>query len=224
MEQLEKLAASVNPRTKVVHCGVDTKRLQYRPLRRVASPPHLITVGRLIATKGHWTILEAAANLMSRDPALQWTIVGNGPLRDALAHDPHYAEFAPRICLAGAMDHDATLARVAEAAAFVLPCEEGTRGESDGIPVALMEAMALGVPVVTTHVGGIAELVVPDVTGFVVPPKDAPALTDTLTDLLYTASPAAIAHICDAARRKVERDFDLMAEANALIQFIQPYL
>ena len=223
-ERLDRFVTPAELRTGTVHCGVNTHTLKFGPSRPADGARHLVTVGRLVATKGYWTILESAIELMRGDLSLRWTIVGDGPLRNSLAHDARFVELFPRMKLVRALDHADILTLLGRATAFVLPCEQSQMGDSDGIPVALMEAMALGVPVVTTATGGILELVVPNETGFIVEPKDAPGLVETLKELLYTARPSEIDRIRVAARRKVELEFDLFLEAQALLELLKPYL
>jgi colanic acid/amylovoran biosynthesis glycosyltransferase len=140
---IERRLPGPSPRTCIVHCGVDVNSLAYQHGRSRHQTREIVTVGRLVATKGHWTILEAAHRLMRQDEALRWTIIGGGELFESLQADRRYRALYPRLHLAGPMDHRATLQRLGEGAAFVLPCEVDAHGGSDGIPVALMEAMAL---------------------------------------------------------------------------------
>jgi glycosyltransferase involved in cell wall biosynthesis len=208
--------------TPIVHCGVNTRELPFRSVRPGA--PELVTVGRLVPTKGYWTILEAAPRIMAADSELRWTLIGEGPLDGELRSDPRFRGLAPRMSLAGGLDHPETLALIERAAAFVLPCEAAPDGDSDGIPVALMEAMALGVPVITSVVGGIAELIVDDETGFLVPPGDANALAAAVQRVLDPQSSEVVDRVRAAAREKVEREFDLHGEAARLAELLQRYL
>jgi glycosyltransferase involved in cell wall biosynthesis len=212
--------------TPIVHCGVNTRELPFRTRRSAAGArgPELVTVGRLVPTKGYWTILDAAQQIMAANPALTWTLIGEGPLEDELLSDTRFRDLAPRLRLAGGLDHAETLALIERASAFVLPCEAAADGDSDGIPVALMEAMALGVPVITSLVGGIAELVTDGETGFLVPPSDADALAAAIQRVLDPGSTKECERVCAAARAKVEQDFDLHGEAARLVELLQRYL
>lgn len=224
LQRVPGLVDSRAIRTRVVHCGVDTTALSYSAAGHVHPPHHIVTIGRLVETKGHWSVLDCAAALMADDPTLRWTIIGDGPLRDALTRDPRCLRFAPRLRYAGALNHRQALASLTNATAFVLPCQEGPDGESDGIPVALMEAMALGVPVITTAVGGIPELVISGKTGVLVPPQDSGALAAATRQILASAGADLSREACDAARRKVEDDFDIDKEAMKLLDFLQLYV
>jgi glycosyltransferase involved in cell wall biosynthesis len=108
---------------------------------------------------------------------------------------------------------------LSEASVFVLPSVVTARGDRDGIPVALMEAMAVGLPVVSTRVSGIPELVVHGVTGLLADEKDAPGLADAITRLFN--DPAAAQAMAAEARRKVEQEFDVAREAQKLLDAMQ---
>jgi colanic acid/amylovoran biosynthesis glycosyltransferase len=212
---------NVRPPTRVVHCGVDIAALEYRGGRSGNAEPEVLTVGRLVATKGHWTVIAAADRMIRRHSDLRWAVIGGGELASSLEADARYRACWPRLSLAGPMGHEATLRRMQEAAALVLPCEQDTYGGSDGIPVALMEAMSLGIPVVTTNVGGIKELVVDGVTGFIVEPRDAEGLVTTLERVLYKLSSGELEEIKRAGRATVERDFNATKEAATLLEFFR---
>jgi colanic acid/amylovoran biosynthesis glycosyltransferase len=212
------------PRSQVIHCGVETRALRFTARLSRTDRPHVITVGRLVATKGHWTILAAAASFLHEHPTTRWTVVGDGPLRRELLDDPRTQALAGRLTFTGALDHERIMELVAGAAAFVLPCERNAAGESDGIPVAIMEALALGVPVITTAIAGIPELVVANETGFLVPPQDPKSLTTALERVLFEMPVTDLDRVRSAARRRVEMDFDLFTEAGRLITMLRPYL
>ena len=223
-QTVERLAAGRPVRTGIVHCGVDLSETTFRDEHPAGGRRGLVTVGRLVATKGYWTILASAHDLLRRHPELHWTLVGDGPLRDALRADPRFADLTPRLVLAGALDHAQTLDLIRTADAFVLPSERAADGDSDGIPVALMEAMGLGVPVVTTAVGGIPELVVDGDTGLVVPESDPAALTGALERLLYSEASDDVERMRRAARAKVEREFESSGQAEALLELLRPWV
>lgn len=207
-------------RTRVVRCGVDTHMLADMEDRNEGHDRTIVTIGRLVATKGHWTILRAAEDVLNRDELLRWTIIGGGELDGALRRDERYRALYPRLKLAGPLDHQAALRALAGARAFVLPCEPDATGDSDGIPVALMEAMALKVPVITTNVGGIGELVTDHVTGFVVEPRDSNSLIRALSDVLYHMDKNELDQIRRAGLEKVMDEFSAEREAAKLISFL----
>jgi colanic acid/amylovoran biosynthesis glycosyltransferase len=207
-------------RTRVIHCGVDVPwlaRLREDVPERVG---HIVTIARLVATKGHWTILAAATEVLERDTTLRWTIIGGGELYDELRSDARYQALHPRLNLAGPMDHATALRQLASASVFVLPCEPNAGGDSDGIPVALMEAMAIGIPVITTNTGGISELVVNELTGLIVRPRDAASLGKALDRVLYELGEQKLDRIRAFGRARVASEFSTDREAAKLIEFI----
>jgi glycosyltransferase involved in cell wall biosynthesis len=223
-ESVDRHAAPRRVRTAVIHGGIDSSAVRFTPERPHTTDTQLVTVARLVATKGHWTNLEAAAWLMDRYPSLRWTVVGDGPLRERLAEHASRLGLRGRFTFAGALAHDATLSLLEQADAFVMPCEEDERGGSDGIPFALMEAMAAGVPVVTSPVGGIRELVQPGETGFLVAPRDPSAVIAAIEHLLDEDESPALERLRTAARTKIEREFDLSRQARVLLELLESHL
>jgi glycosyltransferase involved in cell wall biosynthesis len=144
------------------------------------TPARVVAVGRLVEKKGMEALVRAAAKL---DPSVVVEIVGDGPQRARLEHLAQ-----GRVAFTGALPHAETLARLRGASAFALPCRELPSGDRDGLPVALVEAMSAGVPVVTTPVGGIPELVRDGETGLLAVPGDAESVATAITSLLRDAS------------------------------------
>ncbi len=218
------LARGAPPATTVVRSGVDLSKATFHAARAEQDLTRLVTVGRLVRTKGYWTILAAAADLLARHPDVHWTVIGDGPLRDQLRADPRTLALAGRLEFAGARGHEETLAALAASDLLVLPAEMDEIGDADGIPNVLMEAMALGVPVVTTDVAGIPELVAHERTGFVVPQADPAALTRMLDELLAAGARARIEPVRVAARQKVEAEYDASTQARAMLTVFAPHL
>ena len=213
---IDWLARTVTPsareRLHVVHCGVDLAASRYRREERAGDL--LVAVGRLDPIKGFDVLVEALALLDARGTRFRCRIIGEGPERGALVARIRRHGLADRIDICGAQPQEAVQAALHEAALFVLPCVVAADGNRDGIPVAMMEAMAAGAPVVSTRVSGIPELV-GEGEGVLVAPNDASALADALAGLL--ADPARRERIALAARRKVEREFDARREALRLL-------
>jgi glycosyltransferase involved in cell wall biosynthesis len=181
-------------RTVVIHNGVAVG-----PHARTATPPPvtLLSVGRLRAPKDFLTLVRAVARLEPGSVRLR--IAGDGPDREALV-----AELA-RLGLDGAVELLGTRADVAEllgaADVFVLS------SDSEGMPMSVLEAMAAGLPVVATAVGGVPELVREAETGVLVPPRDTEALAAALGALV--ADGELRERLGEAARRRAEREFSL---------------
>ncbi len=177
-------------RVRVGYLGVDVDR--FRPDGAPpASPPEILCVARLAATKGIEQLIDATAEMAAptaRVPRFRLRILGDGPLRDALARRIDERRLGDWVTLAGAATPPAVAAALRRATAFALPCVPLRGGaRHDGLPVALLEAMASGLPVVSTPVGGIPEAILHERNGLLVPPGDAGALASALATLLGDA-------------------------------------
>jgi glycosyltransferase involved in cell wall biosynthesis len=139
-------------------------------------PPRIVAIARLVEKKGLDVLIEAARSL---DPGIVVEIVGDGPERQRL--EALSRAWGRRVRFTGALPHAYALRRLSGASAFALPCRQLASGDRDGLPVALVEAMSAGVPVVTTPIAGIPELVRNGETGLLVAPDDPAALAAALT-------------------------------------------
>jgi len=199
---------------KIVHCGVDPAMYGQDPDRTYAK--RLLFVGRLDAVKGVPLLLESFAALQGDHPDAQLNIIGDGPARAALEAQAKSMGVAAQTAFLG-YQSQADVARIlTETDVLVLP------SFAEGVPVVLMEAMAARVPVITTQVGGISELVEHDVSGFICPPGDLATLTARIATLLE--DPARCATLGAAGQTKVTAEFSSTPEAawlGTLITFSQ---
>ncbi|HTF33067.1 MAG TPA: glycosyltransferase family 4 protein [Myxococcota bacterium] len=203
-----------NDRLPVVRAGVDVPRCQ-EPKRGERRSPRIVSVGRLVAKKGFDILLEAIADLRRNHPDIHVEIVGEGVERAVLEAHISRLNLARHVTLAGALHHAEVLKTVEDADVFVLPCQIDPLGDRDGIPVALMEAMARGVCVVSGDLPTIRELVRPNETGLLVPPGDSSALAGALGRLLLDRE---LRHRLRAAGRSwVEQEFSTPLNVARLI-------
>jgi colanic acid/amylovoran biosynthesis glycosyltransferase len=189
----------------VVHCGVDTSR--FAPRSEPTGKPVLLSVAGLVEFKGLCYLIEACRILAQRDVAFECRIVGDGPLRGSLGRQISAAGLQGKVRLLGAMTTDGVIAQHAATLVYVQPSIRTDSGRQDGIPNTLMEAMASGLPVVSTTVSGIPELVQHEQNGLLVPPRDPVALADAIERLLADADLRR--RLGAAARRTVQAEFDL---------------
>jgi len=214
--------AAIAPRApiRLMYHGVD--RQVFHPCRRSAAAaqelPLLLAVGRLRAKKGLDTLVEACRLLHARGRPVRCEIVGYGEEHDALARRIADAGLAGQVRLAGKLPREQVLERYARAAVFVQPSRIAADGDRDGIPNVLLEAMAMGLPVVATRVSGIPELVRDGSNGLLVEPDAAPALADAIERLLR--APAQAAAFGQAARATVAGAFDNDANLRTLLQLL----
>lgn len=197
------------PKIRVVHLGTDVRRFAPPPEQdRPQGPLRIVTVGRLVPVKAQALLIEAAAELQRRNVDVHVTIVGGGPRRQALERLAARLGVADRCSFTGALGHDNVLERYAEADLFCLP------SFGEGIPVVLMEAMAMGLPVVTTRIAGIPELVEDGESGFLVTPGRTDQLVQAIERL--AGDPGLRRRMGQAGRGKVTADFNLDDSARAL--------
>jgi colanic acid/amylovoran biosynthesis glycosyltransferase len=201
------------PRVEIVHCGVDGERYAWRDLSE-RDPDRVVCVASLLPKKGHADLIDALAPLAERRPGVVLELVGDGPERERIVRRARERGVAERVCLLGARSSEQVRATLANARAFALPSVRLASGRMEGIPVALMEAMASGVPVVATRLSGIPELVQDGVTGLLVEPGDPRGLAAALGRVLEDDSLAA--ELALRARELVERSVSLTAEAQRL--------
>jgi glycosyltransferase involved in cell wall biosynthesis len=169
--------------------GVDTEHLQ-PPYARSRAPDHrplVLSVGRLRAKKGFGTLIEACALLRAAGFDFRVQIVGYGPERTRLATAIAERRLEDVIELTGKLDHDEVIRRYADADLFVLPCTVLADGDRDGIPNVLLEAMAMELPVISTAVSGIPELIADGRNGLLVAPDSPASLAAAMRRLLTDA-------------------------------------
>ena len=193
----------------IVRCGIDTDVFAaVDRSQRPDGPLRVLCVGRLVPGKGQAILIEAVATLRARGHDVRLTLVGEGPHRPALEAHARKLGVQTAVTFAGAVGQDRIRDHYAAADVFCLP------SFSEGIPVVLMEAMATRLPVVTTHIMGIPELVIDDVTGLLVMPGRADALADALARLQDDR--ALRRRLGDAGRGHVRAEFELMQSATAM--------
>ncbi len=176
-DHLRKKFPQIAGRIHRIYNGVDPADFQPS---RFEQPPLIVSVGRLIPKKGFDVLIDACALL--RDHKFRCEIIGEGPLRDALQRRAD--ELKDRVVLSGARTQREVAARLSAATIFVLPCRIDPDGAMDNLPTVIMEAMAAALPVISTNVGGIAEMVRDGQTGFLVGQNDVAATAEALGELL----------------------------------------
>ncbi|MDQ2911422.1 MAG: glycosyltransferase [Actinomycetota bacterium] len=179
-----------------------------------ANPPLVLAVGRLIEKKGFGDLIRACALLRDEGRSFHCRIVGKGALEAELRGLIRELWLEGTVELAGALPREQLLELYPRAALLAAPCTVGSDGNRDGLPTVLIEAMALGVPVVATAVTGIPELVEDGLTGLLVSERDPAALAHAIGRIL--TDPGAARALAEAARERVELRFDLRANVSVL--------
>jgi len=223
--QVLRIAPSVDDsRLEVIRLGVDCALLQ--PSRRSASsvlaevafsakpsvtlqsPIRIVCTGRMVAAKGHRILLEAVAQLIASGVEPTLTLIGDGPERPSLQAECQRLEIVENVRFLGALAHESTLAQVAQADIFVLA------SFAEGLPVALMEAMALGIPCISTPIAAIPELIHHRENGLLVPPANSEALFEAIARLVR--DPEFRHRLGVDARLTVELEYNLATNLDLL--------
>ncbi|MCZ2262388.1 glycosyltransferase family 4 protein [Isoptericola sp. QY 916] len=204
-----------------VYNGLDLD--EYARATAPRRPGRVCAVGRLVEKKGFGDLLDALALLVAAGRDVHLDLVGSGPeeaaLRDRAAVLGLLRDGAEHVTFHGPLPQDGVRDVVARAAVFAAPCVLGADGNRDGLPTVLLEAMALGTPVVSTPVTGIPEAVRDGETGRLVPPGDAPALAAALGALLD--DPGEAARLADGARARIEAEFDVVGTSRRLLDVLE---
>jgi colanic acid/amylovoran biosynthesis glycosyltransferase len=174
----------------------------------------LLQAGRLIEKKGFKTSLRAFVAFQARNPGALFTIAGEGPLRGKLQTLARELGVADRVRFAGFLSQAQLREQFYRSHIFLHPSERGADGNQEGVPNAMLEAMASGLPVFATSHGGIPEAIEHGTNGVLVDERDHAALAESLLD--WTRRPEALAQMAQAGAKVVAAKFEQRAQARAL--------
>jgi len=180
--------------------GIDD---DFPPRQPAGAVPLILSVGRSVEKKGFRYLIEACAQLRAQGLAFECRIVGGGPLEAELQAQIDRAELGESVKLLGPRSQTEVRALLASAQIFALACVPDAEGGSDNLPTVIMEAMRCGVPVVSTNLAGVPEMIADGVEGFLVAPGDARALAERIAVLLRDP---AMAGQCGARGRESARE------------------
>lgn len=194
----------------IIHCGVDPAL--FNLVSHDEPGKQLLYAGRLATVKGLPILFESLAALKPSHPDILLTVVGDGPDRSKLEHMTTQLGLDENVKFVGYQSQADVRKHMQQTHVFVLP------SFAEGVPVSLMEAMAAGIPVVTTQIAGVSELVEEGISGYLVPPGDVISLTDRIKTLLIDNQLRA--RLGAAGRAKVEKDFNIHHEVGRLHRVI----
>ncbi|MDC7692789.1 glycosyltransferase [Asticcacaulis sp. DXS10W] len=200
-------AGAAPEKSACVHLGIPLNAYKFGQTQR-SGALKLISVCRLVEKKGIATAVAALAVLKERRPDISftYTIGGDGPLMDSLKDQVSAVELNDRVIFRGPLSHKQTLEAIAAADVLMAPSQEAEDGDVEGIPVTIMEAMAVGTIVCSTRHSGIPELVDDQISGLLTAEGDANGLALNLEWLADNREQWPRIQV--AARHKVENDFD----------------
>ncbi|MGV6480121.1 glycosyltransferase [Pantoea agglomerans] len=203
----------------VTRMGIEPERFNFQPRQAFQTPLRIVSVARLTEKKGLDVAVKASAILKQRGGQFQYTIIGNGDqdemMRDFIAREG----MEDCVSMPGFKPQEEIRRALSEADIFLLPSKTAADGDMEGIPVALMEAMAVGLPVVSTFHSGIPELIENNVSGWLVEEDDPEALAETLLKL--SQGEVDVAPVVAAARHKVETEFNQHIAYGELAQILE---
>lgn len=194
-------------RIYVHHLGVDAAKFSFPERQAGSKEIKFFTVARLVEKKGLEYSIKAVARLVRQHPTVQYTIAGGGPLRSQLENLIYELEMKNHIHLAGPLPSEEISELMNQAHVFILASVTAKDGDQEGMPVSLMEAMATGLPVISTRHSGIPELVQDGISGLLVPERDVDALAEKCEYLIR--HPQCCAEMGRAGRKFVEENFEI---------------
>ncbi len=203
----------------VTRMGIEPEKFNFQPRQAFQTPLRIVSVARLTEKKGLDVAVKASAILKQRGGQFQYTIIGNGDqdemMRDFIAREG----MEDCVSMPGFKPQEEIRRALSEADIFLLPSKTAADGDMEGIPVALMEAMAVGLPVVSTFHSGIPELIENNVSGWLVEEDDPEALAETLLKL--SQGEVDVVPVVAAARHKVETEFNQHIAYGELAQILE---
>jgi len=200
-------------KVEVVHCGLDPA-FHEGQAQPAANARRFVCVGRLCEEKGQLLLVEALKVLKDRGVEAELVFAGDGELRGALDERVRALGLAPQVRVTGWISSDQVRAEIEQARALALP------SFAEGLPVVIMEAMALRRPVISTYVAGIPELVVDGQSGWLIPAGDVQRIADAMQACLQ-ASDASLAAMGAAARERALARHDVNTEAARLAALLE---
>jgi len=204
------ISADQWPKVRVVHCGLDAQ-FDSPPASPTVAAARLVCVGRLCEQKGQLLLLDAVKIVIDRGKPFTLVLAGDGELREAIERRIAALGLGGHVVITGWVDSERVRAEMLAAQALVLP------SFAEGLPVVIMEAMALRRPVLSTYVAGIAELVRPGRDGWLVPAGDVQALADAIEECLQTPVPI-LARMGDDAHDRVVARHSISVGADKLAE------
>lgn len=198
------------PKIKVVHCGLEPAFFQV-PEQPIPTSPRLLCIGRLCEQKGQLLLVEAARRLKEKDVQFHLTLAGDGEMRPQVEALISKYELQAHITITGWISSNQVQQHLLDSQIMVLP------SFAEGLPVVIMEAMALRRPVISTYVAGIPELVVPGETGWLCPAGDVDALVQTLQKAL-AAKPESLREMGKQGYERAVNQHHIDKEASQLAE------
>jgi colanic acid/amylovoran biosynthesis glycosyltransferase len=203
----------------VHHMGINLDRFQFKErVRYEDQPTTIVTVGRLVEKKGHEYAIRAVANLIKSDYKIRYLIVGDGPLKKDLEILIYKLGIEKNINLLGGLEQDNVITIYDQSHIFLLASVTASNGDMEGIPVVLMEAQAMGMPVISTLHSGIPEVVINGKSGVLVEEKNVEELENAIK-FLYE-NPHMWSEFGKYGRNHIQTNFEINKLNDELVTHI----
>ncbi len=195
-------------KVKVHYSGIRINAIEPRKFKYCSKPIKLLSVGRLVEKKGFIYGISAVKKLFDRGVSVEYSILGDGPLKLDLERIIRDNDANSYVKLLGALNHDATIGLMRQSDILLAPCVTAADGDQEGIPNVIKEGMVLGVPVIATKHSGIPELINDGESGLLVAEKDTEALANAV-DVYFQMPWSVREKMIAVARNKVKTDYDI---------------
>lgn len=204
---IDECGPGASAKIHVIHGGVDVARLTPAPHRQPRDPFRILCVARFEEVKGHTYLVEACRLLRDEGVSFECRLIGDGPLLPEIRRQIKQTALSSQIRLDGARTYQEVVQELSRTDVLVLPTAPTASGQREGSPTVLKEAMASGLPVVASRVGGIPEIVDDQSTGLLTPARNAVALAAALRRL--SEDPDLRRRLGRAGREKAVKEFNL---------------
>jgi len=202
----------------VVRCGINLDEFVFSQANKVNMPAKLLSVGRMVETKGFRDLLNAVAIIKQKGININLKIIGGGEKLDEFKALSIKLGISDMVSFTGSLEQNEVKNAMKESDLFVLPCSVNEIGDRDGIPVVLMESLALGIPTISTEISGIPELVKNNDTGLLVPQKNPELLANAI--MLYLNNQDLRKQLPVNGRKLVEEEYNIEKNAFKLRELI----
>lgn len=216
-EKLIELGFS-KKRIMIHKMGIDLKKFTFHQHKLNPDKINILSIGRLVEKKGFQYSIEAITNLIQQGHAIKYTIIGDGPLKESLAQLISNLKMTEHIILLGSQPHETIKEYIQQSDLLLAPSVTATNGDQEGIPVVLMEAMASGLPVLSTYHSGIPELINDGITGFLVEENKPDQIAKKIKELITDHS--KLEDISLAARDFIKNNHDIIVLNKTLCEII----
>jgi glycosyltransferase involved in cell wall biosynthesis len=195
-----------------IHLGVDVKK--FTPHNQDGMTQTIVSVSRLTEKKGLMYNLRAVNQLTDKYPELTYNVIGEGQREDKLRRIISRYGLTDSVKLLGHVSDERLETEIANASMFVLPCVKTDNGNRDGIPVSLMEAMAMETTPISTRISGVPELITHEESGLLIEPRNPEQLAEGISTLIE--DPQYRKELGQAARQKIIAEFNLKTQTKEL--------